>query len=182
MRMLEIWKKQLIYISTNKIKIMKKLFLIVSLFYAILIFAQMAVTDVGATAQLAQSVSTATKSLSQLNNTYKVIKEANDKIQKVNNYVEQANYLQNIINKQKQAINNANQILKLAKTRKLNLSGVNQNLNMISGSVQTVQALLKNGLFNMNDSERLERLESEYNKVSQAESNIKTKLIQSSFR
>lgn len=161
---------------------MKRLILIFCFFIAQNFFSQMAVTDVGATAQLAQSVSTATKSLAQLNNTYKVLKEANDKIQKVNNAVQQANHLQNIINKQKQAINSANQILKLAKTRKMNLAGVNQNLQLIQGSINTVQALLRNGLFNMNDSERFERLDAEYNKVSQAEANIKTKLIQSSFR
>lgn len=161
---------------------MRTLFSVLFLFIVQIYYSQLAVTDIGATSQLAQSVSTATKSLAQLNNTYKVLKDANEKFQTVNSYVEKANHLQNIINKQKQAINNANQILKLAKTRKLNLSGVNQNLNIISGSIKTVQALLQNGLFNMNDNERFERLEAEYNKVSQAESNIKTKLIQSSFR
>ena len=161
---------------------MKKLFLIVSLFFAKLIFAQMAVTDIGATAQLAQSVSTATKSLSQLNNTYKVLKEANDKIEKVNNVVQQGKHLQNIINKQKEAVNNANQILKLAKSRKMNLAGVTQNLQVIQGSINTVQALLKNGLFNMNDGERFARLDAEYQKANQANGKIKSSLIRARFR
>lgn len=161
---------------------MKKLFLVALFFISQFAFSQLVVTDVGATAQLAQSVSTASKALSEAQKTYKLLADANAKIQQVNGYVQQANHFRNILNKQKQAINSANQLLKLAKTRKINLSGVNQNLNMISGSIKTVQALLQNGIFNMNDSERMQRLDAEYEKVSQYESNIKTKLIQASFR
>ena len=161
---------------------MKRLILIFCLFIAQNFFSQMAVTDVGATAQLAQTVSTATKSLTQHNNTYKVLKEANEKIEKVNNAVQQANHLQNIINKQKEAINNANQILKLAKSRKMNLAGVNQNLQIIQGSINTVQALLRNGLFNMNDGERFARLDAEYQKANQANGKIKSALIRARFR
>lgn len=160
---------------------MKKFILIFCFFIAQNFFSQMAVTDVGATSQLAQSVSTATKSLTQLNNTYKVLQEANNKLQTVNSAVQQANHLQNIINKQKEAINSANQILNLAKKRKINLGTVNQDLKLIQGSINTVQALLRNGLFNMNDAERLQILNREYEKVEEYSSNINTTLIQSAF-
>lgn len=161
---------------------MKKIILLTALFLMQFAYSQMAVTDPGATAQLAQQVSVSSKNLMQLQNTYKLMEKANDQIQKVNGFVQQAGHFQNIINKQREAIRSANQLLKIAKQRKLNLTGTTQNLQMISGSIKTVQALLKNGVFNMNDSERLDRLEKEYQKVSQYETNIKTKLIQSSFR
>lgn len=161
---------------------MKQLLTLVTLFLAQLTFSQMAVTDIGATAQLAQQVNTSVRSLSQLENTYKTLQKANDRVQQVNGFVQQAGHFQNIINKQKQAIKSANELLQLSKKRNLNLAGVNENLRMISGSIKTVQALLKNGVFNMNDSERFDRLDKEYQKVSQYEANIKTKLIQSSFR
>lgn len=161
---------------------MKKLILLSALFLMHFAYSQMVVTDVGATAKLAEQVTTSTKSLKQLQGTYELMQKANEKVQQVNGFVQQAGHFQNIINKQKEAIRSANQLLKIAKARNMNLSGVTQNLQMISGSIKTVQALLKNGVFNMNDSERLERLEKEYQKVSQYESSIKTKLIQSSFR
>lgn len=161
---------------------MKRFFLVTAFFISQFAFSQLVVTDVGATSQLAQQVSTSVKSLTQLQKTYEMMEKANKKIQQVNGFVQQANHFRNIINKQKQAINAANELVKLSRTRKMNLSGVTQNLQMISGSIKTVQALLQNGVFNMNDSERLERLDAEYNKVSQYESNIKTKLIQESFR
>lgn len=161
---------------------MKKIILLSAIFFMQFVFSQMVVTDVGATAKLGQQLATSAKSLKQLQGTYDLMKKANEKIQQVNGFVQQAGHFQNIINKQKESIRAANQLLKIAKERKLNLSGVTQNLQMISGSIKTVQALLQNGVFNMNDSERLDRLEKEYQKVSQYESNIKTKLIQSSFR
>lgn len=161
---------------------MKKIILLSAIFFMQFVFSQMVVTDVGATAKLAEQVTTSTKSLKQLQGTYELMQKANEKVQQVNGFVQQAGHFQNIINKQKEAIRSANQLLKIAKARNMNLSGVTQNLQMISGSIKTVQALLKNGVFNMNDSERLDRLEKEYQKVSQYESSIKTKLIQSSFR
>lgn len=161
---------------------MKQLLTLVTLFLAQFVFSQMAVTDIGATAQLAQQVNTSVRSLAQLENTYKTLQKANDRVQQVNGFVQQAGHFQNIINKQKQAIKSANELLQLSKKRNLNLAGVNENLRMISGSIKTVQALLKNGVFQMNDSERFDRLDKEYQKVAQYEANIKTKLIQSSFR
>lgn len=161
---------------------MKKIILLSAIFFMQFVFSQMVVTDVGATAKLAEQVTTSTKSLKQLQGTYELMQKANEKVQQVNGFVQQAGHFQNIINKQKEAIRSANQLLKIAKARNMNLSGVTQNLQMISGSIKTVQALLKNGVFNMNDSERLDRLEKEYQKVSQYEFSIKTKLIQSSFR
>lgn len=161
---------------------MKKLLLISALIISVFSFAQIPVTDATANSQLALQVTNAGKQLTQLENTYKALKKANEKFQQVNGFVQQAGHLQNIINEQKQAIKAANQLVRMAGKRKLNMNGVSQNLSMISGSIKTVQALLRNGVFQMNDSERLDRLEKEYDKVSQYNSNIKVKLIQSSFR
>ena len=53
---------------------------------------------------------------------------------------------------------------------------------MISGSIKTVQALLQNGIFNMNDGERLSKLDAEYQKAKQADGKIKSALIRARFR
>ena len=82
----------------------------------------------------------------------------------------------------KNAIKNANDILKISKTKQLNLSGVTTNLQVISGSIKTVQALLQNGIFNMNDGERLSKLDTEYQKAKQADGKIKSALIRARFR
>lgn len=161
---------------------MKKLALLVTLFFGQLVFSQMATTDVGATSQLVQQVSTSMKSLAQLQKTYKMMEDASKQIQNVNGYVQQAGHLKNIINTQKNAIKNANDILKISKTKKINLSGVTTNLQMISGSIKTVQALLQNGIFNMNDGERLSKLDAEYQKAKQADGKIKSALIRARFR
>ena len=110
------------------------------------------------------------------------MEDASKQIQNVNGYVQQAGHLKNIINTQKNAIKNANDILKISKTKKINLSGVTTNLQMISGSIKTVQALLQNGIFNMNDGERLSKLDAEYQKAKQADGKIKSALIRARFR
>ena len=92
---------------------MKKLALLVTLFFGQLAFSQMATTDVGATSQLVQQVSTSMKSLAQLQKTYKMMEDASKQIQNVNGYVQQAGHLKNIINTQKNAIKDANDILKI---------------------------------------------------------------------
>lgn len=162
---------------------MKKTVLIIGILFSSYSFGQMAVIDATANQQMARQITQSVAQVKQLEKTYDVIKKADEKVKQVSGYVQQAGYLQNIISKQKEAINTANEILKLAKAQKnISLSGVEQNLRMISGSVKTVQALLRNGIFNMNDSERLNRLDSEYKKVTSSTANIKAKLIQLSFR
>ncbi len=162
---------------------MKKTVLILGILISSFSFAQMAVIDATANQQMAKQISQSVAQVKQLEKTYDVLKKADEKIKQVSGYVQQAGYLQNIISKQKEAINTANEILKLARSQKnISLAGVEQNLRMISGSVKTVQALLQNGIFNMNDSERLNRLDSEYKNVSASTANIKAKLIQLSFR
>lgn len=161
---------------------MKKIILITSLLLGGFAFSQMAVTDIGATTQLSQQVANSVSSLKQLQETYKVMKDAQKTLEQVNTFVAKAGYIENIINKQKEAINTANQLLKLSQKRKINVRNVTQTLQKISGSIKTTKALLTSGIFNMNDNERLERLESEYTKVTALEANLKANIIQSSFR
>lgn len=161
---------------------MKKIILLTGLFLGSFAYSQMVVTDIGATTQLSQQVAASVSSLKQLQDTYKVMKDAQKTLEQVNTFVAKAGYVENIINKQKEAIYTANQLLKLSKNRKVNTRNVTQTLQKISGSIKTTKALLTSGIFNMNDNERLQRLESEYTKVSAYEASLKATIIQSSFR
>lgn len=166
---------------------MKKLLLFTLLFIGLIAKAQFGVPqtvyDPTASANMSTQIKQSIQQVSQLEKSYDLMKKADEAVKQVNGYVQQAGYLQNIIIKQKEAINNANEILKISRSMKgVSIAGVQQNLAMISGSVKNVQALLSNGIFNMNDSERLNRLDKEYQKVSESSTNIKTKLIQLSFR
>lgn len=160
---------------------MKKIILIITLFFCSVIYAQIPVTDATANSQLALQLSNSASQLTQLKNTYDIMKKGYEQYQKINGYVQQMGQLQNIINLQRQAINNANECLKRAKNGRFSLKDVETNLRQISGSVKTVQALLQNNMFKMNDGERIQILEQEMNKVKTASAEIRVKLIKMSY-
>jgi len=160
---------------------MKKLFLTFCLMIGSWAFAQVAVVDAGANHQMAKQITQSAAQIKQLEKSYQLMKEAQDKYRQVNGYIQQMGQLQNIINLQKQAINNSNKILQKAKSGKFDISSIGAQLSQISGSIKTVQALLNNGMFNMSDSERITLLENEYNKVKSANAKISVKLIKLSY-
>lgn len=160
---------------------MKKLLLTLCLLVGTYSFAQMAVVDAGANQQIAKQITQSAAQISQLEKSYSLLKDAQEKYQKVNGYIQQMGQLQNIINMQKQAINNSNKILEKARKGKFDVNGIQNQLAQISGSIKTVQALLNNGMFNMSDSERITLLENEYNKVKSANAKISVKLIKLSY-
>lgn len=158
-------------------KVILTLFLVVGSFS----FAQMAVIDAGANQQIAKQVTQSAAQIKQLEKSYSLMKDAQEKYQKVNGYVKQMGQLKNIIMMQKNAINNSNKILDKARKGKFDVSGIQNQLAQISGSIKTVQALLNNGMFNMSDSERINLLENEYSKVKSADAKISVKLIKLSY-
>lgn len=160
---------------------MKKLILTFCLLVGSYSFAQMAVVDAGANQQIAKQITQSAAQIKQLEKSYSLLKDAQEKYQKVNGYIQQMGQLQNIINMQKQAISNSNKILEKARKGKFDVSGIQNQLAQISGSIKTVQALLNNGMFNMSDSERITLLENEYNKVKSANAKISVKLIKLSY-
>ncbi|MGC5746813.1 hypothetical protein [Chryseobacterium sp. NFX27] len=160
---------------------MKKFILIFTMFFCSLIYSQIPVTDATANANLGLQLSQSAKQLTQLANTYKLMKQGYEQYKKINGYVQQMGQLQNIINQQRQAINNANLCAKKAKNGKFSLKDVETNLSQISGSVKTVQALLQNNLFNMNDGERIQIMDKELDKVKTANAEIRVKLIKMSY-
>lgn len=160
---------------------MKKLILTLCLLVGSYSFAQMAVVDVGANQQIAKQITQSAAQIKHLEKSYSLLKDAQEKYQKVNGYIQQMGQLQNIINMQKQAINNSNKILEKARKGKFDVNGIQNQLAQISGSIKTVQALLNNGMFNMSDSERITLLENEYNKVKSANAKISVKLIKLSY-
>ena len=109
------------------------------------------------------------------------MKQGYEQYKKINNYVQQMGQLQNMINLQKQAIANANLCAKKAKGRKFSLRDIETNLRQITGSVKTVQALLQNNMFNMNDGERIQIMDKELDKVKTANAEIRVKLIKMSY-
>lgn len=160
---------------------MKKLLLTLCLLVGSYSFAQMAVVDASANQQIAKQITQSAAQIKQLEKSYSLLKDAQEKYQKVNGYIQQMGQLQNIINMQKQAINNSNKILEKARKGKFDVSSIKNQLAQISGSIKTVQALLNNGMFNMSDSERITLLENEYNKVKSANAKISVKLIKLSY-
>lgn len=160
---------------------MKKLILTLCLLVGSYSFAQMAVVDAGANQQIAKQITQSAAQIKQLEKSYSLLKDAQEKYQKVNGYIQQMGQLKNIINMQKQAINNSNKILEKARKGKFDVSSIKNQLAQISGSIKTVQALLNNGMFNMSDSERITLLENEYNKVKSANAKISVKLIKLSY-
>lgn len=160
---------------------MKKVILTLFLAVGSFSFAQMAVIDAGANQQIAKQVTQSAAQIKQLEKSYSLMKDAQEKYQKVNGYVKQMGQLKNIIMMQKNAINNSNKILDKARKGKFDVSGIQNQLAQISGSIKTVQALLNNGMFNMSDSERINLLENEYSKVKSADAKISVKLIKLSY-
>lgn len=160
---------------------MKSLILALSLMVGSYTFAQMAVVDAGANHQMAKQITQSAAQIKQLEKSYQLMKDAQDKYNKVNGYIQQMGQLQNIINLQKQAISNSNKILQKARAGKFDVSSIGTQLSQISGSIKTVQALLNNGMFKMSDSERITLLENEYNKVKSANAKLSVKLIKLSY-
>ncbi|MCY1692731.1 hypothetical protein OVA29_21690 [Exiguobacterium sp. SL14] len=110
---------------------MKKIisvFLMIVCSYA---FSQIPVTDATANANLGLQLSQSAKQLTQLQNTYKVMKEASDKFKQVNGYVQQMGQLQNIINQQQSAVNNANLILRKARQKQMRVPDIQNLLSQI---------------------------------------------------
>lgn len=160
---------------------MKKILLVFSLIFFTSAFSQMAVIDATANKQMAKQISQSVTQIRQLENTYKVLKEAKEKYEQVNGYVSQMGQLQNIINQQKQAVNNANKCLQKARNGKVSLREVDTNLKQISGSIKTIQAVLSNGFFNMSDAERIAILDKELQRAKTANTAIRVKLIKLSY-
>lgn len=160
---------------------MKNLVILFALIMSSLIPAQMAVYDAGTNYQMAQQIAGSSKQLNQLQQTYKVMKEASDKYREINGYVQSMGQLQNIITVQKEAISNANKCLQQAKGKNVNFRDISSNISQISGSIKTVQALLQNNVFKMDDSQRIQLLDKEYQKAQSASMAIKVKLIKLAY-
>lgn len=144
-------------------------------------FSQIPVTDATANANLGLQLSQSAKQLTQLQNTYKVMKEASDKFKQVNGYVQQMGQLQNIINQQQSAVNNANLILRKARQKQMRVPDIQNLLSQIQGSIRTVQAVMQNGMFKMTDAERINIMENELKKSKSASASIRAKLIKMSY-
>lgn len=162
---------------------MKRILFLIVAFFSITVYSQVAVVDIGANKQLSKQILESIKQTQQMEQNLKLMKEAKEKYEKINGYIQQMGHLQNIINEQKAAINNANKINVIVgkKRIKADLKGVQYNLQVISGCVKTVQAILKNGIFNLQDGERIRLMEDQYQKVKSANTNIKVQLVQYSF-
>ncbi len=151
--------------------------------YAYSQIGAMATYDASANANLINQIQESARQTAELQKQFNLLKEAKDRIEQVSGAVQQLGQLQNIINEQRAAISNANKITSIISEtkRKTDLSGISYNLSRIQASISTVQKLLENGLFKMQDAERMELINKQYQEVKSSSTNIKVKLIQLSY-
>lgn len=130
-------------------------------------FAQMAVTDVGASAQLAatnstlaSTLSTASAQLTQLEKNYEQIMKASEKVEKVNKAIKSVEKIEDFIKMQKEIIGNIKAMTQL-KSKHLNPNKMKMVLNTTSAIISNVQKILSDGFFNLNDKERVDLLKDE---------------------
>ena len=83
---------------------MRNLFLSLSFLICSLSFGQMAVYDAGTNAQMGEQIATTSKQLTQLESTYKILKDAQDKYTQVNGYLRNINDLREITTMYKEVI------------------------------------------------------------------------------
>lgn len=146
---------------------MKKLVLILVSLASFSSFSQMAVTDVGASAQLAatnstlaSTLSTASAQLTQLEKNYEQIMKASEKVEKVNKAIKSVEKIEDFIKMQKEIIANIKAMTNL-KSKHLNPTKMTMVLNTTSSIISNVQKILSDGFFNLNDKERVDLLKEE---------------------
>lgn len=161
---------------------MKNVILLIVLVKTSFLFAQMPVTDATANTQLAEQVATSTKQLAQLQKTYEVVKKGQEQYQKVNNAIMQLSLIEDIIKTQRKAIDDAKYCLdKSDGNLKFVANDINKSLAQINNSINTINKVLQNNIFNMSDSERIQFIENEKQKVNNASMEIRIKRIKLSY-
>lgn len=150
---------------------MKNLTLLFFALFTSFLMAQppMVVTDVKANAQLKTQLVNSGKQLAQLQRSYELLKDAQDKYQEINSYVSSINDISDIISMQKEAIENVNLIVKNTKrkgeSRELLMTYLNRILLDISKSVGVVSNVLSEGYFSMDDKDRIDLFQAERDRV-----------------
>ena len=165
---------------------MKKIIFFMLLSFGSYAYSQigaMATYDASANASLINQIQESARQTAELQKQFNLLKEAKDRIEQVSGAIQQLGQLQNIINEQRAAISNANKITTIISEtrRKTDLSGISYNLSRIQSSITTVQKLLDNGIFKMQDSERMDLINKQYQEVKSSSANITVKLIQLSY-
>lgn len=151
---------------------MKKLIILLTLLTGFIGKAQMPVTDVAAGGQLttlnasataqiskmADQLANAGKQLSQLEKSYEEMKKVSDKIEKVNEAVKNYNQLVTFFKMQKQIISNLSAVNSSGSYSASTSKRIQSVLNQTTNSMETLQDVLSNNVFNLNDKERLDLL------------------------
>lgn len=153
---------------------MKK-FVFMGLLFSNLIIAQIPVTDAATGAQLtalntqstisnqnlAQQLSTAGSQLTQLQQTYKQIKEISDKVEEVNSAIESYKKVEELIAMQKEGLENLNDYIKNTEALKgkVDEKKVEAIIGKFSKILIDVNKVIQNGIFNMNDKERVDYMD-----------------------
>ena len=153
---------------------MKRIVFIISL-CGNFVFSQAPVTDAQAGAQLtalnkqaaisnsnlAQQLSTAGSQLTQLQQTYQQIKEISDKVEEVNNAIESYKKVEELIAMQKEGLENLDDYIKntQALKGKVDEKKVEAIITKFSKILIDVNKVIQNGIFNMNDKERIDYMD-----------------------
>lgn len=150
---------------------MRNLFLSLSLLICSLSFGQMAVYDAGTNAQMGEQIATTSKQLTQLESTYKILKDAQDKYTQVNGYLRNINDLREITTMYKEVITGIAQIrqeiprIKNRSTQKMMVNRLKSMITSLGNSIETVNMVMSGDFFKMDDSQRMGIINRERRKI-----------------
>lgn len=150
---------------------MKNILTILGLLISSFYYSQMAVYDAGTNAQMGEQIATAGKQLSQLEKTYILLNEASDKFNHVNGYVKNINDLKQITIMYRDVISSASQIrqdlpkIKNLATQRLVVKKLQNILTTLGTSIETINLVLSNDFFKMDDTQRMNIISKERRKI-----------------
>ncbi|MDV4099077.1 hypothetical protein CMT22_17785 [Elizabethkingia anophelis] len=155
---------------------MKKFkFLLIALLFSSLYYGQFGVPqtvyDPTASVNMGKQIAASTEQLTQLQKSVEYLKKAEEKVNQVNSYVRSMDELKNVIELQKKSIINATKVkekvgrIKNPEIRKIMITNTSNALSEISNSIVMINKILSNGFFQMTDTERMEWIRKQRDRV-----------------
>ena len=150
-------------------------FSVITMLFSIFMNAQMGVPqtvyDPTASANMGKQIQASASQLTQLEKTVEYMKKAEEKMQQVNGYVRDMVDLKKIVVMQKNSLENATKVqqrigkIKNPTIRKGIIDDTTNSLREISNSIIFINKILSSGFFSMSDTERMEWIKKQRDKV-----------------
>ncbi|UTG66820.1 hypothetical protein J2O02_18310 (plasmid) [Elizabethkingia anophelis] len=155
---------------------MKKFrFLLVMILLSSLYNAQFGVPttvyDPTASVNMGKQIAASTEQLTQLQKSVEYLKKAEEKVNQVNSYVRSMDELKNVIELQRKSLINATKVkekvarIKNPMMRKMMITNTSNALTEISSSIVMINKILSSGFFQMTDTERMEWIRKQRDRV-----------------